>query len=89
MDGELSAEWMAEEAVVLLALALDLRRRRFLNIFLLIFLPFVMIEPEPDVSEESESLELELSDDELFMMSASTPGYDSSSMTSWGVLSYR
>ena len=46
---------------MLLALALDLRRRR-LNIFFLIFLPVVMI--EPDVSESVSLEELELSDED-------------------------
>jgi hypothetical protein len=47
------------------------------------------IDPDPDesVSELSEVL-LESEEDDEFMMSARTPGCDSSSMTSCGVLSY-
>ena len=72
---------------MLLALILDLRRRRFLNILLTLLL-VVMIDPEvsdPELSEELESSE----DEDEFVMSAKTPGCDSSSMISCGVLSYR
>ncbi len=73
---------------MLLALPLDLRRRR-LNILFLSLLPAATTEPEPDVSESVLSVLLESSDDdEEFMMSAKTPGCDSSSITFCGVLSY-
>lgn len=69
-------------------LALDLRRLLFLNIRF-IFLVRVAIEPEPEESEsELESELLDSEDEDEFIMSARTPGCDSSSIISCGVLSY-
>ena len=49
-------------------LALDLRRRRFLNIFFLMRFPVVMMEPDVSESELSDELVSSEEEDE-FMMS--------------------
>lgn len=73
----------------MLVLALDLRRLRFLNIR---FIRLVVAVTDPDPADESDdelSLEEESSeDDEEFIMSWRTPGWDSSSIFSCGMLSY-
>jgi hypothetical protein len=46
------------------------------------------MEPDPDESESVLSELLVSEDDDEFIISARTPGCDSSSMTSCGVLSY-
>ena len=81
IEGELRAEFLPD-SVILLALALDLRRRLFLNTRLILF-PALAIDPEPELSESVLSDELESLDedeDEEFIMSWRRPGCDSSSM---------
>jgi len=70
---------------VVAVLALDLRRLRCLKARLMRF------EVVCDEESESEELdELELSDElDEPSISARIPGWDSSSMICWGVLSYR
>lgn len=70
---------------VFLELALDLRRLRRTSRFI----RFAVV-CEPELESVSVSLELEESLDELdeFIMSANTPGWDSSSIRCCGVLSY-
>jgi hypothetical protein len=82
-DGELTAEGI--DALSLLELPLDLRRRRKARLIRLAVpreLDELSVSLEFDASEELEELE-------LLSISANTPGCDSSSITFWGVLSYK
>src|SRR3954453_17610523 len=73
--------WKDWREVVPLELVLDLRCLRYF-IALLIRLAVVH---DVVVSSDS-SLELDEDSEELFMNSARTPGWDSSSMIAWGML---
>ena len=73
------------DGVTVVLLKLDLRRRRFLNALLMRLA--VVCEPE----DSSESLPLDEAEDSVELECpsiAKTPGWDSSSMIAWGVLSY-
>ena len=80
-EGDLLTDGVEVDSLELECDFLLVRRKTFLIRF--------VVGCELEVESESESLELEVSDeDEEFNMSARMPGWDSSSIRCWGVLSY-